>query len=636
MSYKRTIYLEDKPRMQALEECLAQFSPERAVEKISVPDAAGRVTSEPVYAGRSMPHYHASAMDGIAVRAADTSEAHEHRPVHLEEGTDFEYVDTGNLIPTGYDAVIMIEDINEAGDGIVEIIAPATPWQRIRPIGEDITYGEMLLPQGHVIRPVDAGALLAAGITEVEVVKKPLVHIIPSGNEIVQASEPLKAGKLIEFNGTIFAGLVAEWGGEGKIMPIAPDKPEAIRESLLRSAAEADIVVINAGSSAGSKDFTAKVIAEIGEVFTHGIATRPGKPVVIGKINGTIVVGVPGYPVSAFLVMDWFVKPLVSAYLGAPVPERPELTVTAGRRIVSNMGSEDFIRVNIGYVNGKYVAIPLTRSASVTMSLVKADGLVVIPPGHLGVEQGEEVTAQLFRNPRELEEAVLFSGSHDLCIDILSSLMKESSPLSQVTASHTGSMAGLMSIKRDEAHIAGIHLLDPDTGVYNISYVERFLKGKEVVLLPFLKRQQGWIVPKGNPLNIHKVSDLAGSEAVFVNRQRGAGTRVLFDHLLKKAEIDTAAIQGYGREMFTHLAVAAEVNMEQRNVGMGIYSAAKAFDLDFVPVAEESYDLIMTREFFESAKGRRIREILQSEQFRMQVEDLGGYRVTAEQEPVFL
>ncbi|MDQ0254883.1 putative molybdopterin biosynthesis protein [Evansella vedderi] len=635
MVLKRKIYLEDKPRDIALKECLEHFEVNRVTEEVRVSEALGRITAQPIYANRSMPHYHASAMDGIAVRAEMTIDAHENNPVHLHEGTEFVYVDTGNAIPPEYDAVIMIEDINIVSEGVIEIIAPATPWQRIRPIGEDITYGEMLLPQGHELRPVDMGALLAAGMKAVPVIKQPLVHIIPSGNEIVPVEENIQPGKIIEFNGTIFSGLVTEWGGQPEIQPIVKDEPEAIKEALLKSSEAADVVIINAGSSAGSKDYTASVIEEIGEVFTHGIATRPGKPVIIGKVNGTMVIGVPGYPVSAFLVMDWFVKPMLAYFLGIPVKERQKLPVIAGRRIVSNMGSEDFIRVNIGKVNGKYIANPLTRSSSVTMSLVKADGIVVIPPEHLGVEQGNLIEAELFRPVEEIESTILFSGSHDLCIDVLSTFLKEENHSSKITASHTGSMAGLMAIKRGEAHIAGVHLLDPETGEYNISYVERFLKDREVVLVPFLKRKQGWIVAKNNPLNIQLVTDLKEKGVTFVNRQRGAGTRILFDYLLSKEGVLPEEIIGYDREMFTHLAVSAEVNMHQDHAGMGIYSAAKAMNLDFVPVAEESYDLIMEKDFYESDKGKKLIEVMKNKRFKRTVEEFGGYEVCTDKDPVF-
>ncbi|MBM4761601.1 molybdopterin biosynthesis protein [Bacillus sp. B15-48] len=634
--YKRKIYLEDKPRAVALNEILeaARLLPE--TELIPTSEALGRVTSKPIFANVSMPHYHASAMDGIAVYAEDTYEAHEQRPLHLKKGEQFVYVDTGNAIPQKFNAVIMIENVQVIDEETIEIIEPATPWQHIRPIGEDIVQEEMLFSQGHQLRSVDLGALLAAQITEVPVAKKPVVTIIPTGNELVQADASLSEGNIIEFNGTVFANYIKEWGGKPELNSIVHDDPESIKAALLQAVEVSDIVVINAGSSAGSKDYTVHIIAELGTVFTHGVATRPGKPVVLGKINGKIVIGVPGYPVSAYLTLEWFVRPLICQYLQIPVPARQKLQVKLGRRIVSTMGAEDFVRMNIGYVNGQFIANPLTRAAGVTMSLVRADGLLVVPPEQLGFEQGDTVEMELLRPVDEIMNAVVFSGSHDLTIDLLSSALKNEQTNMKIVSSHVGSMAGLMAIRKGEAHVAGIHLLDPETKEYNLSYVKKFLAGQEVVLYPFLKRTQGWIVPKGNPLNIQGVNDLADKQADFANRQKGAGTRILFDLFLKEQRLSAEEINGYDREMFSHLSVAAEVKGNERAAGLGIYPAAKAMNLDFLPVADESYDLLMTKAFFESEKGRWLVSVIQSEAFKTEVDKIGGYKVVSDAQPLFL
>jgi len=634
--YKRKIYLEDKPRAEALQEILdyASLSPE--TELIPISDALGRITAEPVFANVSMPHYHASAMDGVAVNAEETYEAHEQRPLHLKRGEQFVYVDTGNAIPQQFNAVIMIENVQILDDDTIEIIEPATPWQHIRPIGEDIVQEEMLFSQGHRLRPADLGALLAAQITKVPVAKKPLVTIIPTGNELIQADSALAAGKIIEFNGTVFANYIKEWGGNPDLKEIVRDEPENITKALIDAVETSDIVVINAGSSAGSKDYTVHIIAELGTVFTHGVATRPGKPVILGEINGKIVVGVPGYPVSAYLALEWFVRPLVCQYLQVPVPKRQTVEVKLGRRIVSTMGAEDFIRMNIGYVNGQFIANPLTRAAGVTMSLVRADGLLVIPPELLGYEQGDTVEMELLRPLEEIKSAIVFSGSHDLTIDLLSSQLKRERTDMKIVSSHVGSMAGVMAIRKGEAHVAGIHLLDPETKEYNISYVKKLLAGQDVVLYPFLKRTQGWIVPQGNPLGVTGVVDLADSQADYANRQKGAGTRILFDLLLKEAGITPEEINGYDREMFSHLSVAAEVKGNERAVGLGIYPAAKAMNLEFFPVADESYDLLMTKAFFESEKGRWLQTVIQSEVFKAEVDKIGGYKVVSQADPVFL
>ncbi|KIY22031.1 molybdopterin biosynthesis protein [Mesobacillus subterraneus] len=633
--YNRKIYLEDKPRAQAREEVLSAFDLPQKKEWIPAAAALGRITAEPVFAKVSMPFYHASAMDGVAVNAEDTYEAHEQRPLQLKKDEQFTYVDTGNAIPQEFNAVIMVENIHVIDDETIEIIEPATPWQHIRPIGEDIVQEEMLFTQGHQLRPADLGALLAAQATEVCVVKKPLVTIIPTGNELVSADASLSSGRIIEFNGTVFSAYVEDWGGQPLLHPIVKDEPEKIREALLNAADTSEIVVINAGSSAGSKDYTVHILEELGTVFTHGVATRPGKPVILGKIKEKVVVGVPGYPVSAYMALEWFVRPLICKYLGVQEPERAKLKVKLGRRIVSTMGAEDFVRMNIGYVNGQFVANPLTRAAGVTMSLVRADGLLVVPPEELGYEQGDTVEVELYRPVEEIKNAIVFSGSHDMTIDLLSSQLKNQRTDMKIVSSHVGSMAGLMAIRKGEAHVAGIHLLDPETKEYNITYVRKLLAGQDAVLYPFLKRTQGWMLPKGNPLGIEHVSDIAAKNADYANRQKGAGTRILFDLLLREAGLDADQINGYDREMFSHLSVAAEVKGNDNAAGLGIYPAARAMGLDFIPVADESYDLLMTKAFFESEKGRWLTSVIQSHAFQLEVDKIGGYAVVENPQPIY-
>lgn len=631
--YKRKIYLQDKPREEAKQELLDAFELPFEKETLKPSEALGRVTAEPIFAGTSMPHYHAAAMDGVAVAAEETYGAHEHHPLHLKQGEQFSYVDTGNAIPSQFNAVIMIEDVNLIDDETIEIIEPATPWQHIRPIGEDIVQEEMLFPQGHILRPADIGVLLASKVMTVPVIKKPVVTIIPTGNELIGAETDLSSGRIIEFNGTVFASFVKEWGGEPRLHEIVRDEPERIKEALLEATETSDLVVINAGSSAGSKDYTVHIINELGTVFTHGVATRPGKPVILGKINGKIVVGVPGYPVSAYLALEWFLRPLICEYLQLPEPKRQTLEVKLGRRIVSTMGAEDFVRMNIGYVNGQFIANPLTRAAGVTMSYVRADGMLVVPSDALGYEQGETVEVELLRPLEEIRNAIVFSGSHDLTIDILSSQLKKRRHDMKIVSSHVGSMAGIMAIRKGESHVAGIHLLDPETKEYNVSYVKKLLAGQDVVLMPFLKRKQGWMTANGNPHNVNGVEDLAQPEVQFVNRQKGAGTRILFDMMMREAGMSSEQIEGYNREMFSHLAVAAEVKGDSNTVGLGIYPAAKAMNLTFVPLADEEYDLVMTREFYESEKGRQLFAVIQSSDFKQLVEKIGGYEVIEAAEP---
>lgn len=621
----RKIYLEDTPLREAQQQLLEAISFEREVEWLPTQEALGRVTAEPVFAHVSMPNYHASAMDGIAVRASSTYGASEQQPIRLKRDVDYQVIDTGDPIPSGFDAVIMIEHIHQVDGETVEIMEPVAPWQHIRPIGEDVVAGEMIVPAFHRLRPVDLGALLAGGVLQVPVLRKPRVAVIPTGTELIPPAETVREGEIIEFNGTVFSAFLTEWGAEPLYKGIVPDEYDRLKAALEQAVQEADLVILNAGSSAGSEDYTVHVIQELGQVLTHGVATRPGKPVIVGIVNGKPVIGLPGYPVSAYLALEWFVRPLVHHYYRLLEPERQRIKAKLGRRVVSVMGAEDFVRMTIGYVDGQYIANPLTRAAGVTMSMVRADGLLRIPPGHLGYEQGEEAELELYRPLEQIHHTLVASGSHDLSLDVLAALVKEQDYRFSLASSHIGSMGGILAIQRGEAHVAGIHLFDETTGTYNLPFVQRYLSDAEVVLVQLVYRQQGWIVRPGNPLGIRHVQDLARDGITYINRQRGAGTRLLFDYLLKQAKMEREQIYGYNREAVSHLGVAAAVAGGTADAGLGISSAARAMGLDFVPVAEERYDLLMSKRFLESDQGQFLLRVIRSEAFRQRTEALGGY-----------
>jgi putative molybdopterin biosynthesis protein len=621
----RKIYLEDTPLQDAQREFLEKITLERKVEWVRASEALGRVTAKPVFAKVSMPNYHASAMDGVAVLAVKTYGADEKNPVHLKRNEDYEVVDTGDPIPPGFDAVIMIEHIHQVDKDTIEILESVAPWQHIRPIGEDVVAGEMIVPAHHVLRAVDLGALLAGGNVEVPILCRPKVAIIPTGTELIEPSDTVERGEIIEFNGTVFASYLKEWGAEPIYLGIVKDEYHAIKEKVLEAIQIADVVILNAGSSAGTEDYTVHVITELGKVFTHGVATRPGKPVITGVVDGTPIIGLPGYPVSAYLSLEWFARPLVCHYYGLIEPKRNTLPVKLGRRVVSVIGAEDFVRMTIGCINGTYVANPLTRAAGVTMSMVRADGLLRIPAGNAGYEQGEVVEIELYRPKEQIDRTTVVTGSHDLSVDVMHTLLRKQHPDRFLVSSHVGSMGGILAIQKGEAHAAGIHLFDEETGIYNVPYIENYLKGQDVVLIQLVYREQGWIVPRGNPLEIRSVADIIKPQLTFINRQRGAGTRLLFDYLLKKECLDRNAIYGYEREAISHLSVAAAVAGGTADVGLGIYSAAKAMDLDFIPVAEERYDLLMSKRFYYCSEGQTLLNVIRSESFKTEVEALGGY-----------
>lgn len=619
------VYLDNKPLDEAIDIFLEKATLPRKTEIIKTENALGRVLAQSIFAKRSMPAFHASAMDGIAVDSKKTIGAIEQRPIVLNLDQDFVVVDTGDPIPEGLDAVIMVEDIQWLNENQVEILAPAAPWQHIRPVGEDVIAGEIILPAQHKLTPPDLGVLLAGGIIEVEVLIPPKVAIIPTGTELIRPEEEVTRGKIVDFNSTVLAAYITQWGGEPKTYPIIIDDWELIKQGMLKALEDCDVLVVNAGSSAGREDYTAGILRELGEVFVHGVNTKPGKPVILGKVGDKPVIGIPGYPVSAYLALEWFIKPLIYKYFGLLVPQREKVRAKLGRRLVSALGKEEFIRMTVGYVNDQYVANPLHRGAGVTMSLVKAHGLLQIPASSLGFEQGQEAEIELFRPEEEVKNTIVVVGSHDLTLDLLSTHIRNISGKLFLSSSHVGSMGGLLAIQKGEAHVAGTHLLDPETGEYNISYVEKLLKDKNVVLVNLVYREQGLIIPKGNPNGVKQVEDIVAKELLMINRQKGAGTRVLFDHLLRVKGIDPGLIKGYTREEFSHLGVAAAVKSGSAQVAVGIRSAANVYDLDFVPIGEERYDLLMDKEFFTSPPGQMLMNIIKSASFKKEVEALGGY-----------
>ena len=627
---QRKMYLENIP----LDEAIARFygaleqngglKPTPG-ETVSLDQAPGRVTSQPVWARMSSPHYHSAAMDGVAVRAQDTHGASRTSPLTLKLGDQARWIDTGDPIPPGYNAVIMVEDIQQMGDYEIQIMAAVADWQHVRLLGEDMVATELVLPENHRIGPSDLGAMAAAGLTEVEVRRKPVVCIIPTGTELIRPGEPMEVGKIIEFNSLMMAAQVEEWGGRPVRHPIVPDDFGRIKEAVQQALETSDVVIMNAGSSAGSEDYTAQVVSEVGRLLVHGIAVRPGHPVVLGVAGSTPLIGAPGYPVSCVLTMDIIAKPLISRLLGVLPPVRPRLEATMSRKVLSPMGEDEFMRVKVGRVGERVIATPLTRGAGVIMSLVRADGLVRIPRFSEGLEAGSAVEVELLRPREEVENTIVAIGSHDMTLDLLGSLLHRDNAALSLASANVGSLGGLQALRREEAHLAGTHLLDEDTGEYNIPYIRRVLGDSEVVVVNLTYRDQGLIVPKGNPENIRTLSDLSREDVSFVNRQRGSGTRLLLDYELKLAGISVESIKGYDRDEYTHTGVAAAVASGIASVGLGILAAAMALDLDFVPLLKERYDLVIPRRYYESQLLQPLLQIIRRSDFQEQVTNLGGY-----------
>ncbi len=730
----RKFYLEDIPLDEAwaaFRAALDEAGLWRPLPAETVPlsEANGRVTAAPVWARLSSPHYHAAAMDGYAVRAGDTVGALDASPVVLvliqerEKGREGERekggkgeggqgntlspplpftpspplpfspappaqpVNTGHPLPAWADAVIMIEHVQPVtladGRAGIEIRAAVPPWHHVRPMGEDMVATELVLPANHRLRPVDLGALAGSGHAAVSVYRRPRVAIIPTGSELVavEDGEP-QPGQIIEYNSLVLAAQVESWGGVATRWPIVPDDFDAIRAAVVEAAGGADgrsgsagrgghdLILLNAGSSAGSEDYTAHVVEAAGRLLVHGVAVRPGHPVILGITNYDSrrstnlritneegrysvgnesvdqssadgsplvggrrsavvpIIGVPGYPVSAALTGEIFVEPLLAQWQGQRPRQPATLQGTLTRKLVSSTGDEDFARVVVGRVGDVWTVTPISRGAGVITSLVRADGIVRVPRFSEGHDAGAAVTVHLYREPHEIERTIVSIGSHDLILDVAAQFLAARHDGLRLSSANVGSLGGLVALRRGEAHLAGSHLLDAATGEYNTSYIRRYLPGRDVVVVTLAGREQGWIVPPGNPKELSGWADAARTDVGIVNRQRGAGTRVLLDYELGKLGIDLAAVRGYEREEYTHLAVAAAVASGAADAGLGIRAAARALQLDFVPLVHEAYELVIPRAYYESDLLRPLLDLLHDAEFRAAVAAMPGYDLT--------
>ncbi|HML31217.1 molybdopterin biosynthesis protein [Sporomusa sphaeroides] len=626
-------YLECLPREKSWELwqnklLSAGYFTDLPTETLPVEQALGRVTAGCTYAKQSVPHYNGSAMDGIAVRAQDTFGATETTPMRLKLLKSHEpfvpggcyIIDTGDLMPAETNSVIMIEDVH-IENASAEIIAAAAPWQHVRIIGEDIVANEMVLPEHQVIRPADIAALLSAGLETVEVVAKPKVTVIPTGTELVARSHDLKPGAILDVNSHMLCAAVTQWGGEALRHEIVPDNYEQIKQAVIASLATSDMVITNAGTSAGTEDFTSRIFAELGEVLVHGVAIKPGKPVILALCQGKPVIGLPGYPVSAMLTAELFVKDVLYERQHLPIPAAQQVPAVLARQLSSHVGVEEFVRVSVGTIQGKTVAAPLSRGAGIISSLIKAQGVLVVSESSTGLPAGAMVQINMLN--RQQPETVLAVGSHDLALDILGVFLNRRSG-KLLSAANVGSMGGIMAVRNNEAHIAGIHMLDDKTGEYNIPFVNKYLTKGNWQLVRLARREQGLMVLPGNPKNIKTLEDLGREDITYVNRQRGSGTRMLLDHLVPRTGLRVEHITGYEKEVSTHMAVAATITAGAADTGLGIRAAATALGLEFIPISHECYDILLNFPPGDST-AETIITILQTPAFRQEVERLGGY-----------
>ncbi|MBQ3172009.1 MAG: molybdopterin biosynthesis protein [Mailhella sp.] len=605
-------------------------------EEVPLQNALRRVLSRPVEALRSSPAFHGAAMDGVAVKAEQTFTASARRPLRLEVDKDAFWINTGHPLPAGTNAVIKVEDLNIEDEGRFVVTEKAAfPWQHVRKLGEDMVATEIILAPGIEVGAYELGALAAAGVLRPTVFRRPRVAVIPSGSEIVSLDEAkeedLRAGRVLpEFNSLVFAALIQDAGGLTETRPIVPDDPDAIRAAILAAAeGGADLIMMNAGSSAGSHDYTAEVIRSLGELCVHGIAVMPGKPTALGVIRAgermVPIIGTPGYPVSAIVAVEEFVLPLLALWQKCGLRHKEYVDVVPCNALPSRPGMEERIRVRLGMVGDTCYAVSLPRGAGTVTSLSRADAVIRVPRDCEGLDAGKPVRAELIRSREQVEGALLVIGSHDNTLDIIDSLLRRTHPRFRLTSAHVGSLGGLLALSRGQCHLAGSHLLDEGTGEYNRQAMRDHLKGTPSLLVHLADREQGFIVLPGNPKGITAFEDLLREDVSFINRQRGSGTRVLLDYELKTRGILPTKVRGYRDEEYTHMNVAAAVLSGRADCALGVRAAAVALGLDFIPVGVEQYDLVVAEKWADDERMQALFEVIRSAEFRETVARMGGY-----------
>ncbi|MFW5837536.1 MAG: molybdopterin biosynthesis protein [Desulfovibrionaceae bacterium] len=624
----RNIYLQLAAPEEAVQRAKDRLDRDALLAVETVPShlAAGRVLAAPVTARCSSPTYHSAAMDGIAVLAEDTFPAREDNPLALAP-EQYVAVNTGHPMPEGRDAVIMIEEVQVREDGCAVIEAPVPPWRHVRRIGEDIVATELLLPRHRRLTPYDAGALLSAGIWEVKVFEPVRILFIPTGDEVLDFCERPEPGpgQVIESNSQILANLAPAWGAEVEVSATVRDDEKLLAQAVREGLEDNHVVIVGAGSSAGSRDFTRAVMESVGEVLVHGIQAMPGKPTLVGIAQGKLLLGAPGYPVSAVVCFEEVLAPLVCWLQRRARPQRPTASVTLTRRTPSRLGLEEMVRLAVGRVGARHVATPLSRGAGMITTMTGAQAVCRIGPESEGLDAGERVTAELLVDEEELSRVLVHVGSHDNTLDLLADELMLADPPLRLVSSHVGSLAGLTALAQGGALFAGAHLFDPDSGDFNFPFIAKYLKNVEVQAVNLAIRHQGLMVRPGNPLSIGGVADLSRPGVRFINRQSGAGTRILLDHSLRQAGIKPEDVTGYEREEYTHMAVAVNVASGAADCGLGVQAAANALGLDFVPLARERYDLVVPAAHMADWRIKAMLAVVRDPAFQQRVEALGGY-----------
>ena len=614
------------------------------VEELHLGRCVGRVLAEDVEAAVDVPPFDRASMDGFAVHAEDTFGAEEDRPVSLRvvgsvgagenpkvsvEDEEAVEISTGAPIPKGANAVVMVEYTWQKGNSL-KVYRPVAPGDNIMAAGSDIMAGELILRKGDFLTPRETGVLSALGVTSATVFRRPYIAVISTGNEVVSPGTSLKYGKIYDINARSISDSIIECGGTPTFLGIVGDEKAAIRSKIEEGLLKSDAVILSGGTSAGVGDLLYRIIDDIGKpgILVHGVSVKPGKPLIIAVVNGKPIFGLPGYPTSALMIFNVFVRPIVREMAGLKA-ETEKILVEAetAERIESTQGRYEYLPVNIVRTkSGENMVYPVPGKSGAITTLAEADGFIEVPGDRAFLDEGEKVLVELFSF--ELKPAdLMIIGSHCVGIDLLLSLMREKNGVFKTKVINTGSAGGMAAIRRGEADIAGTHLLDEKTGEYNTPFLERYGITDKAMLVRGYVREQGLVVVKGNPKKIRSLEDLVGKQLSIINRNPGSGTRILLNLLLqevarKKGTIFdklVSDIKGYRAEAKSHTAVAVAVLHGKADLGLAIRAVAERYGLDFLPIADEHYDFLIQRNRLTKPAVQALLEILRSDEFKREL-----------------
>ncbi len=605
-------------------------------EKININDSLGRILSTDITAKLDVPPFARSQRDGYAVIAQDTFTADEENPVTLKLMSEnisagstpktplkkacALRIATGAPIPRGANGVVMVEYCNES-DGFIEVKSSVHPDENIMHAGEDVMQGEVVYRRGMRMSSCDLGVLAAIGVTEINVFSRPRVAVISTGNELIPPGSKLTGAKIYDVNSAMIVGACKECGAKAEFLGIAKDDEKDI-ETLLEKALKYDAIIISGGTSAGTGDICHSVIDKMltPGMLVHGVAVKPGKPVVLGAHKKKPVVVLPGFPTSCIVMFNLFVKPVILSMCGLKEDVSAKIKAKCAVRYSSSQGKHEFVLSNIVKSKDTYYAYPVPKASGAVTSFSSADGYIEVAQDIEYIEKDEVVDVVLLSDNVTVPD-IIFIGSQCMGSDAALTILSKRGYLSRVI--NVGSTGGLLACRRGEADICGTHLIDAKSGVYNIGFMD-----KGLMLIRGYRRKQGIMFRGGCP---HRSLDdfLADDKLRLINRNGGSGTRVLFDMLLDKLkyESDRKNIKGYDVESKSHNAVACAIASKKADWGIGICSAAKMYNLKFIELRDEEYDFCIPKSRFKKESVSEFISVLKSDEFKKRIEALVGFVV---------